>query len=153
LSATATDKASVVDLGPRRREVIQSERRHNRRTILTNLLGAFTVVPEQGLKEIFLYDISEGGLAFDCESDGSHFKVGEEIAVRVYISREIYVPVTVVVKNVREIRDEGVYRHGTTFSSQGTGDEVLKHFVKFVEAMSVNLRRDHGDLKLSTQKS
>ncbi|HEX4923576.1 MAG TPA: hypothetical protein VFV50_05800, partial [Bdellovibrionales bacterium] len=67
------------------------------------------------------------------------------------ISKEIYVPITLKVKNVREIVDEDVFRHGTVFE-RSQGDEVLEHFVRFILAMSQNLRRDPGDFKLPSQK-
>jgi hypothetical protein len=143
--------AEVMELETRRNEILTQERRQNRRTILSNFLGAFVVVPEQGLKEVILYDISEGGVAFDLELSMGMFRKDEELAMRVYLSKEIYVPFQVKVKNVREITDENVSRHGTNFVG-AAGDEVLRHFVKFVEAMSLHLKRDTGDLKLPSQK-
>lgn len=143
--------AEVLELGARRREILTQERRRNRRTILSNFLGAYIVVPEKGLKEVTLYDISEGGVAFDLEKSEGSFRVTEELAMRVYISKEIYVPITVKVKNVREIADEEVYRHGTIFEAT-QGDGVLEHFVRFILAMSQNLSRDPGDFKLPSQK-
>lgn len=143
--------AEVVGFEEKRKEILTQERRQNRRTILSNFLGAFVVVPEQGLREVTLYDISEGGVAFDLEILSGQFRANEELAMRVYLSKEIYVPFHVKVKNVREIKDESVYRHGANFVG-AAGDEVLKHFVKFVEAMGVHLKRDSGDLKLPNQK-
>ncbi|MEQ1876099.1 MAG: PilZ domain-containing protein [Bdellovibrionia bacterium] len=148
---TVLEPAQVVGLEEKRKEILTQERRQNRRTILSNFLGAFVVVPDHGLKEVGLYDISEGGVSFDLELASGQFRPNEELAMRVYLSKEIYVPFQVKVKNVREIKDENVSRHGTNFVAS-VGDDVLKHFVKFVEAMSQHLKRDTGDLKLPNQK-
>jgi hypothetical protein len=144
--------ADVVEFGSRKNEILTQERRRNRRTILSNFLGAFIIVPEKGLKEVALYDISEGGIAFDLENADGKFRVDEELALRVYLSKEIYVPITLKVKNVRDIKDEEVYRHGTVFVGAAE-DDVLKYFIRFVEAMSIHLKLDPGDLKLPNQKS
>ena len=61
-----TGPAQVLDMVERRQEMIRSERRRARRNILSEFISAWVVVPERGLLEVALYDISNDGLSFDC---------------------------------------------------------------------------------------
>ena len=129
----------------RREEIIQDERRKVRRTIMAEFVGAFVVIPGQGLQQVNVYDLSEEGLAFDMDFELGHFNVGEEFAMRLYLSKDTYLPFTVRVTNHRGISDEGVFRHGAQFVTDTTNHEALSHFVRFLETVTANLQTDKGD--------
>jgi len=137
--------APVIDMTERRQEIIMEERRKTRRTILSSFIGAFCVVPRKGLVKITLYDISDNGLAFDIESSQGQFPLKEEVAVRVYLSQEIFFNINVKIQNVRSVDSEGVYRHGALFMKGAGSDLALHHFVKFLESVSPFLQVDQGD--------
>ncbi|MEO0335832.1 MAG: PilZ domain-containing protein [Pseudomonadota bacterium] len=145
-------KAAVVDMTERRNEIINSERRRVRRTILTEFVGAFVVVPNQGLLKVSLYDISETGVAFDIDTAAGHFAKSEEIAFRVYMNQTTYFPFTVQVSNIRHLPDEEVYRHGAKFVLGTVNEIALFHFVKFIETVSASLEKDGGDVMVSKIK-
>lgn len=147
------DLASVTDLGARRREIIQEERRSVRRTILTEFIGVHMVVPGQGLQKCSLYDISEKGIAFDLEKKQGKFHSGETIAMRVYLNHKTYFTFVIMVKSVRYIDDEGVYRHGASFAQGTLNEEALMHFVQFIECVSASLKTDNGDVVVSNLDS
>lgn len=149
---TASSAATVLDMTERRQAALQEERRTVRRTILTEFIGAFVVIPNFGLKKVALYDISENGLAFDLDFELGQLKHGEEIAMRVYLSQFTYFPFTVKISNIREIPEEGVTRHGAVFEKETVNEEALYHFIKFIECVSVDLHRDSGDFHRRTQK-
>jgi hypothetical protein len=142
-------KATVTDMTERRMEIIKQERREVRRTILTEFVGAFVVVPRQGLAKVSLYDISENGIAFDMDIKAGQFKTGEEVAMRVYLNQQTYFPFIVKVQNVRREVDEGVFRHGANFVKDTINDKALHHFVKFIESVSASLEKDTGDVMVS----
>jgi hypothetical protein len=144
--------ASVQDITQMRQDILTQERRRNRRTILTNFIGAFVVIPEVGLQPVTLYDVSSDGMSFDTDLDAGRFKTTEEYAVRVYLSRDTYFPFIVSIKNVRELKSEGVFRHGATFNRSGTHEEALRSFIKFVETISTVLRKDSGDHVISQNR-
>lgn len=141
--------APVVDMTERRNEILSSERRTVRRTILSEFVGACIVVPQKGLQKVALYDISENGLAFDMDPELGQFTHGEEVAMRVYLNHQTYFPFILKVANVRFITDEGVHRHGANFIKGTVNDEALHHFVKFIETVSASLHTDHGDVMVS----
>ena len=152
--SVGNDKASrqehaVVDMTERRNAILVDERRQVRRTILTEFVGAYIVVPERGLQKVALYDVSDNGLAFDLELSEGGFKVGEEVAMRVYLNHQTYFGFIAKVSNARAIEEEGVHRHGVGFVKGTVNDEALHHFVKFIETVSASLQTDHGDVMVS----
>ena len=137
---------AVVDMTERRTEEILQERRSKKRTILTEFVGAFVVVPQKGLRKVDLYDISEEGISFDVSFDDGKLDIGEEVAVRIYLSQNTYFPFVVKVTNTRHIPEEGMYRHGSQFEAEGDTAESLKHLVAFIESVSTRLQSDKGDI-------
>lgn len=148
--AEDTSKAAlVVDMTARRNEIISDERRQVKRTILTEFIGAFVIVPGKGLRKVALYDISENGISFDLGEEVGEFKKGEEIAMRVYLNQKTYFPFTVSLKNTQFISDESVTRHGGEFLKGDINEDALFHFVKFIETVSASLQTDNGDVMVS----
>ncbi len=139
----------ITDMTERRMEALREERRQVRRTILTEFVGAYVVVPGKGLKKVALFDISENGLAFDIEFEYGGLAPGEELAMRVYLSQYTYFPFVVKINNRRHIPEEGIYRQGVSFVKDSVNEEALFYFVKFIESISVNLCRDNGDKLVS----
>ena len=142
-------KAEILDMTEARQEVLSKERRDVKRTILTEFVGAFVILPERGLMKVALYDISDNGVSFDIEMAEGHFAQEEEIAMRVYLNHSTYFPFTVTVSNSRLIEEDGVIRHGAGFVKGTVNDVALYHFVKFIENVSASLKRDSGDILVS----
>lgn len=141
--------APVIDMTEKRQEMLAQERRQVKRTILSEFVGAFALVPRKGLLKVNLYDISENGLAFDVEGEAGHFAVGEEVAMRVYLNQQTYFPFVVRVQNVRGIDEEDTFRHGANFLKETVNSEALHHFVKFIETVSASLQSDNGDITVT----
>ncbi len=144
--------APIIDMVERRQAALQEERRAVRRTILTEFIGAFIIIPGTGLKKVALYDISEKGLSFDIEFEAGQMRIDEEIAMRVYLSQFTYFPFDVKITNVRDIPEEGITRHGANFVKGTVNEDALEHFVKFIETVSVDLHRDSGDFQKNFKK-
>ena len=149
IKVTSHETAPVVDMTERRNEMLTEERRKVRRTILTEFVAAHVVVPEHGLKRIALYDVSDGGLAFDMDIEAGSFKAGEEVNLRIYLNQQTYFPFVVKVSHAREVSEEGVTRHGCGFRKGTVNDVALHHFIKFIETVSATLRTDSGDVMVS----
>lgn len=155
--SSTTSSAPILDMTERREAVLQDERREVRRTILTGFIGAFVVIPTRadgtgGLQKVDIYDISENGISFDMAVKDGHFAKGEDVAMRVYLSQEIYFPFVAKIQNHRELSGEAVHRHGANFVKGTLNDEALFHFVKFIETVSASLTRDTGDVMVSGLK-
>jgi hypothetical protein len=141
--------APILDMTTAREEMLNKDRREVKRTILTEFVGAYAVLPERGLMKVTLYDISENGIAFDLELQEGVFLETEEVAFRVYLNHSTYFPFTAKVVSTRRLDDEGVVRHGASFTKGTVNDVALHHFVKFIENVSASLRKDGGDILVS----
>lgn len=144
-----TKPADVVDMTEAREEIINSERRVVKRTILNEFIGAFAVIPEKGLLKVALHDISEKGVSFNVESSQAYFRQGQEIAMRLYLNHKTFFPFVVKLRNQRFIVDEDVTRVGTDFVADSVNNVALRHFVKFIESVSATLKTDSGDIQVS----
>lgn len=149
-AAKGAADAPIIDMTEMRAEIISQERRQVKRTILSEFIGAFALVPRKGLLKVTLYDISDNGMAFDVSEMAGHFSVGEEVAMRVYLNQQTYFPFVVKIQNIRGIDDEKAYRHGAGFVKGTINDVALHHFVRFIETVSAQLQTDKGDLKASS---
>ncbi len=148
-TTTARTKAPVLDITETRKEMISSERRIVKRTILTEFIGAFVILPDQGLLRVSVYDISDNGVAFDIDTEKTIFKENEEIAMRVYLNYKTYFGFVVKIQNSRFVPSEGVVRNGSHFIKGSLNDVALHHFVKFIETVSASLKTDEGDIQVS----
>ena len=144
-----TEAAAVVDMTERREAILSSERRQVKRTILSEFIAAFILVPEKGLQKVSIYDISADGIGFDLDLSSGNLQEGEEVAMRVYLNQFTYFPFVVQISNVRVIPNEGVTRHGCGFMKATVNEAALRHFVSFIETVSASLRTDHGDVMVS----
>jgi len=144
--------APVLDMTERRQEIINHERRQVKRTILTEFIGAFVVVPDRGLVKVAIYDISDDGIAFDIEDSMGQFLVGEEVAMRIYLNHKTYFPFFAKIQNIRILFEESIFRYGGSFLKGGINKEALFHFVKFIETVSASLASDNGDVMVSSLK-
>jgi len=138
--------ADVLNYEEQKKLILVHERRNIKRTILSEFVSAMVVIPEKGLMRVGIYDISENGISFDLELDQGAFAAGEDISMRVYLNHKTYFPIHVTVKHVTNETSEGVVRHGTEFSRNAVNDAALQYFVKFIETVSLGLKKDEGDL-------
>jgi PilZ domain len=141
------DSAPLVDIGALRSEVINSERREVKRTILTEFISMHAVVPDFGLLKVALYDINDRGLAFDLEEGKGQYSEGDQVELRVYLNHQTYFPIVTRVLHVN--KQESGTRHGCEFISESINDTALKHFVLFLENVTAAFRRDKGDVLVS----
>lgn len=141
--------AMVVDMVERRDEIVEQERRQVRRTILSEFVGVHVLVPNQGLMSVTLYDIADGGVAFDVPAESGRFRNGDEVAMRVYLNHKTYFSFLITITNVRAQGDEAKIRHGASFVKGTANEAALGHFVKFIETVSASLQTDTGDVTVT----
>lgn len=148
--AVGAEQVPITDITHKRQQMIAEERRIVRRTILTEFVGAFIVIPQRGLAKVALYDISDTGISFDIDCNVGQLMVGDEIAMRVYLNNKSYFPFAVKINHVRRINEDLCFRHGAGFVKGTINDVALHHFVKFIESVSSCLETDHGDIMVSS---
>ena len=151
-SVDSKNLAQVLDLS-RSKEALDRDRRSTQRTLLSELVRAHIVVPGRGLQSCSLYDISQRGLSFDLIHSQGKFKENEKMSMRFYLSHDTYFSFQISIKYVRWQEDEGVYRHGAQISPKQGNRRALAHLVRFIEAVSMNLKKDPGDLLIPSPES
>ncbi|MES3038329.1 MAG: PilZ domain-containing protein [Bdellovibrionota bacterium] len=143
------EAAPVLDMTESRKLIMQNERRVVKRTILTEFIGAFAILPERGLCRVGLFDISDKGLAFDIPTAEGQYQKGDEIAMRIYLNHKTYFPFVVKITYSRSREEDGMLRHGANFVDGTINDVALHHFIKFIENISASLKTDNGDIQVS----
>jgi hypothetical protein len=110
----------VLDFTSKREENIEKKRRNFERVLFQNFLGAYTVIDQGGtIYPVSLVDISHDGCLFQVPWDMSKTshddESGREISMRMYFTKQSFVPVLLTVKNTREHVD----KDGTTYLQYG----------------------------------
>jgi hypothetical protein len=141
--ATSAEVLNIADL---RSKIISEDRRQVKRTILTEFIAMHIIVPNFGVMKVALYDITEHGVSFDLPLQHGRYNVGDNVEMRIYMNQQTYFKIQTKVAHVTEVSDEGISRHGCEFLAESTNMEALSHFVKFLECVTANLRRDSGDV-------
>lgn len=140
---------AIINLDEKKQKILFHERRQVKRTILTELISSMVVLPEKGLLKVDIHDISEEGISFDVDNVNGHFKVGEEISLRIYLNQKSYFPIRVTIKHVTPELETETIRHGSSFLKNDDNNVALRHFVRFVESASIGLKQDSGDLMVT----
>ena len=161
-SFSEASQAHIVDIGSKREEIIENERRSVKRTILDGFIGVHVVVPEnrrrksafhKGLLKCSLHDISSddfgSGVSFDVDEKEGHFHPGEDIQMRIYLNHKNYFCFFVKIRSSRFIKENGIYRHGGSVIENSFNQKAIRHFVAFIESVSTNLKTDRGDVIVS----
>lgn len=135
-------KGNVISLT----EVREEERRKFNRIVLQGLYRTRVIIPgaQGGLADVAINDISKDGISFDLSNFGS-FNKEDSVALRIYLSPEFYLPVSVYIQNTKTIAP-GIVRHGARFLRQPAHEyEAVEALIKFLEAAQRRSKRDHGD--------
>ena len=148
-SGSLAENTSVVDITATREDMIKEDRRQVKRTILTEFISMHAVVPGYGVLKVYLYDVTTNGLSFDLDANRGHYRLGDEVELRMYLNHQTFFQINTKVSNVRDIPEEGIVRHGCEFIRDSANNEALEYFVKFLESVVASLRKDNGDILVS----
>lgn len=145
----------VLDFVGKRQENIEKKRRNFERIMFQNFLGAYSVIDDGGtIYPISLIDISKEGCLFQVPwnvKKDQKFAVGTEIPLRIYFTKNSYIPVPVTVKYGKEfIDDQGsTYMHyGCEFDVTTSSFDALQSFIEFLYKFAEHSVIDRGDTKV-----
>lgn len=141
----STSLESLIDLNERREEKLASEKRAVTRTVLSQFLGVFLVLPNKGLQPVSLHDVSEAGLSFDLPEEVGSYEISETVTMRIYLSHDTYFSFHAKIANKRDSSSQGVVRHGAVFRKDDESFKTLFYFTKFLENVGLVARKDTGD--------
>jgi hypothetical protein len=144
-ASKAKGQPQLINLDERREEKKAAEKRTVTRTVLSQFLGVFVILPNKGLQPVALYDVSEAGLSFDIPNEVGSYNIAETVTMRIYLSHDMYFSFHVKISNKRMPEGDGISRHGAVFKKDDESFKTLFYFTKFLENVSLVARRDSGD--------
>ncbi|MCY4644656.1 MAG: PilZ domain-containing protein [Bacteriovoracales bacterium] len=129
----------IIDFVQKRKESIEKKRRNFERIMFQNLLGHYSVVNRAGdLLPIEIVDISKRGMLFQIlrmSHDEKEFEKNKELSLRLYFTKDSYLPVMVKVKHATPFIDqlgEGFMRYGCEFQQEHQSLRALEAFIDFI---------------------
>ncbi|MCT4641895.1 MAG: hypothetical protein N4A33_06310 [Bacteriovoracaceae bacterium] len=131
--------SNVIDFQARRKNTIEKRKRSFERVLFREFLGSYAEIDSHGNKySVNMVDISHDGCLLQVpfsKSVQNHFKDVEAVTVRVYFTKEEFLPVVVNIKHGTEYIDEkgdAYIRFGGTFDKSIPSFSAFKPFIDFI---------------------
>jgi hypothetical protein len=145
----------VFDFNAKRKESIEKKKRNFERVFFQEFLGAYSEVAEDGSNTpIKIVDISHTGCSFQMSKSGKGkqaFKTGDNAVLRIYFTKDEFLPLVVNVKHCNEFVDangQNAVRYGGEFDQSLPGYQAFKPFVDFLYKFAEFSSSDKGESKV-----
>jgi hypothetical protein len=145
---------NLVDFGSKRKKNVEQKKRQFERVLLNNFLGCYSVLDQNGtIYPVSLVDISQDGCMFQVphtKNGDNMFKAETEITLRLYFTKDSYIPAVVKIKYGHEHFEKGTefVRYGCQFDQSVPSFSALKSFVEFISHFAEYSCVDKGDAKV-----
>lgn len=147
--------SKVIDFQAKRKDSIEKRKRSFERVLFSEFLGSYAQVDENGTKySVSMVDISRTGCLFQVPfSKGARnkFKNDESIMVRVYFTKDDFLPIMVKVKHLTEYIDErgdAYLRFGGEFDQSLPSFQAFAPFIDFIYKFAEFSCIDKGESKV-----
>jgi hypothetical protein len=144
--------SKLLDFKQKRDEKIESKRRNLERVFFQDFLGTYSVVDEFGSNSpVTLVDVSHNGclIQVDWNPKSKHsFEEGADVTLRVYFTKESFIPVVVNIKHGKEYTDKrgNTYmRYGGEFDKTLPSFGAFESFIDFVYKYAEFSCQDKGE--------
>lgn len=145
----------VLDFNKKKAETTEMKRRAFNRIVFSNFLGAYSVIEDSGsIYPVTMVDIAGDGCAFQVPWNAAKdkkLKSGHEINMRMYFSKNSYIPVIMQVRHSKEvIGDDGMtyLQYGCEFDKSVPTFEAMQSFIDFLYKYAEHSAIDRGDIKV-----
>jgi hypothetical protein len=147
--------SKVIDFQAKRKDSIEKKKRSFERVLFAEFLGSYAEIDENGTKYmVSLVDISHDGCLFQIPfSDGArkHFAKSKEVTVRIYFTKNDFIPLSVKVRHVNEHVDErgdACLRFGGEFDKSMPSFKAFEPFIDFIYKFAEFSCVDKGESKV-----
>lgn len=147
--------ADIFDFQTKKNESIEKRKRNFERVLFSEFLGSYAEIDDHGTKySVEMVDISRDGCLFQIPfSDTSlkHFKAEEQIVIRVYFTKEDFLPLVVDLRHINEHIDErgnACIRFGGEFDKSIPSFSAFEPFIEFIYKFSEYSCIDKGESKV-----
>ncbi|MBG58894.1 MAG: hypothetical protein CME67_02070 [Halobacteriovoraceae bacterium] len=131
--------SKVINFQEKRKDSIEKRKRNFERVLFSEFLGSYAEIDDNGSKySVNLVDISKDGCQFQvpiAQFSSHKFKEGEEVTIRVYFTKDDFLPVVVKVKHGKEYIDErgdAYMRYGGEFDKSLPSFQAFEPFIDFL---------------------
>jgi len=147
--------SKVIDFQEKRQESIEKRKRSFERVLFQEFLGSYAEIDDAGTKySVNIVDVSRDGCLFQTPfSKGTqeHFKVDQNITIRVYFTKDDFIPLSVDIKHGSEYIDErgdAFMRFGGVFDKTMPSFKAFEPFIEFIYKFSEFSCIDKGESKV-----
>lgn len=147
--------SKVIDFQAKREASIEKRKRNFERVLFSEFLGSYAEIDENGTKyDVQMIDISREGCLFQIPfSEGSkkHFDAINEVTVRVYFTKDDFLPIVVKFKHCTEYVDEkgnAWLRFGGEFDKSMPSFQAFEPFIEFIYKFAEFSCIDKGESKV-----
>ena len=147
--------SKVINFEEKRQTSIEKRKRNFERVLFTEFLGAYVELDENGTKyTVSLVDIAREGCMFQAPitpnaKDG--FSEGDQITLRVYFTKDDFLPLVVNVKHAHEYIDkqgDAYMRYGCEFDKSLPSFQAFIPFIEFIYKFAEFSCVDKGESKV-----
>lgn len=147
--------SKVIDFQQKRKESIEKKKRSFERVLFQEFLGTYAEIDNQGTKFLVnLVDISRDGCLFQIPftpNAKEQFKTDDEVIIRVYFTKDDFIPLVVNVKHSSEYIDEkgdAFMRFGGIFDKTLPSFQAFAPFIEFIFKFAEFSCIDKGESKV-----
>ena len=131
--------SKVINFQEKRKDSIEKRKRNFERVLFSEFLGSYAEIDDNGSKySVNLVDISKDGCQFQvpfAKFSNHKFKDNEDVTIRVYFTKDDFLPVVVKVKHGKEYIDEkgdAYMRYGGEFDKSLQSFKAFEPFIDFL---------------------
>lgn len=145
----------VIDFQAKRQDSIEKRKRAFERVLFSEFLGSYAEIDGNGSKfTVGLVDISRDGCLFQIpfsEGARNHFKDKKELTIRVYFTKEDFLPLVINLKHQSEYiddRGDAYMRYGGEFDKSLPSFAAFEPFIEFIYKFAEFSCIDKGESKV-----
>lgn len=147
--------SNIIDFQAKRDESIEKRKRSFERVLFSEFLGSYAEIDENGTKfNVGMVDISREGCLFQVpfsEQARDHFSKVDNVTVRVYFTKDDFLPLSISVKHIAEYIDQkgnAFLRLGGEFDQSLPSFQAFQPFIEFIYKFAEFSCVDKGESKV-----
>lgn len=147
--------SKVINFEEKRKDSIEKRKRNFERVLFSEFLGSYAEIDEHGTKyQVNLVDVSREGCLFQVpisQSSNHRFDEGESLTIRVYFTKDDFLPLVMEVKHRSEYIDQkgdAYWRYGGQFDKTLPSFRAFEPFIEFLYKFAEYSSVDKGESKV-----
>ena len=147
--------SKVIDFQQKRQDSIEKRKRSFERVLFKEFLGTYAEIDNNGTKySVGLVDISRDGCSFQVpftEGSKDQFANNKDVTIRVYFTKDDFIPLVINVKHASEYIDEkgdAYMRFGGVFDKGLPSFQAFEPFIEFIYKFAEFSCIDKGESKV-----